>query len=184
MLESVYKLYRDYNNIIDICTTRELRYLKILFDKKSDMKVLLDDKYEWERKILRNKFLVQDDYDRVFIPDEIIDKVKDAIKNVNWDTTKKLDDLNEKLVAYCKIQGSALVNSVCVFASGITGINKDLIWNHMLNNKLFNYYVLVFTKNIETIGDNIPIALYQDYYYIKEQLEEERKSRACQIHYH
>ena len=81
MLESIYKVYNDSNNIIDICTTRELKYLKMLLDKKNNMKDLLGNKYEWERKILRNKFLVQDDYDQVFIPDEIIDKVKIAIKN-------------------------------------------------------------------------------------------------------
>ena len=69
MLESIYKVYNDSNNIIDICTTRELKYLKMLLDKKNNMKDLLGNKYEWERKILRNKFLVQDDYDQVFIPD-------------------------------------------------------------------------------------------------------------------
>lgn len=177
MLESIYKVYNDSNNIIDICTTRELKYLKMLLDKKSNMKDLLDNKYEWERKILRNKFLVQDDYDQVFIPDEIIDKVRMAIKNINWDVTKKLDDLNEISVSYCKMQASALLNSVCSFASGITGINENLIWTHMLNNKLFNYYVLVYTKDFETIGKNIPIALYHDYYYIEEELEEERKKQ-------
>lgn len=177
MLEDVYKVYGDYKNIIDICTTRELRFLKMLLDKKMNMKELLSDKYEWERKILRNKFLVQNDYDIVFIPDEIIAKVKEAMKNVNWDMAKKFDDLNEILVSYCKIQGSALLNSVCSFASGLTGINEDLIWNHMLNNKLFNYYVLVFTKDFESIGNDIPVALYHDYYYIEEQLEEERKKQ-------
>lgn len=177
MLESIYKVYNDSNNIIDICTTRELKYLKMLLDKRNNLKDLLDDKYEWERKLLRNKFLVQDDYDQVFIPDEIIDKVEIAIKNVNWNITKKLDDLNEILVSYCKIQASALLNSVCSFASGITGINENLIWNHMLNNKLFNYYVLVYAKDFGTIGNDIPVALYQDYYYIEEALEEERKKQ-------
>ena len=174
MLESIYKVYNDSNNIIDICTTRELKYLKMLLDKKNNMKDLLGNKYEWERKILRNKFLVQDDYDQVFIPDEIIDKVKIAIKNINWDETKKLDDLNEILVSYCKIQASALLNSVSAFGSAVTGIDEKYIKTHMLNNKLFNYYVLVYTKDFETIGNNILVCLYQDYYYIEEELEEER----------
>ena len=165
MLESIYKVYNDSNNIIDICTTRELKYLKMLLDKKNNMKDLLGNKYEWERKILRNKFLVQDDYDQVFIPDEIIDKVKIAIKNINWDETKKLDDLNEILVSYCKIQASALLNSVSAFGSAVTGIDEKYIKTHMLNNKLFNYYVLVYTKDFETIGNNILVCLYQDYYY-------------------
>lgn len=177
MLESIYKVYNDSNNIIDICTTRELKYLKMLLDKKNNMKDLLGDKYEWERKILRNKFLVQDDYDQVFIPDEIIDKVKIAIKNINWDVTKKLDDLNEILVSYCKIQASALLNSVSAFGSAVTGIDEKYIKTHMLNNKLFNYYVLIYTKDFETIGNNILVCLYQDYYSIEEELEEERKKQ-------
>lgn len=173
MLESIYKVYNDSNNIIDICTTRELKYLKMLLDKKNNMKDLLGDKYEWERKILRNKFLVQDDYNQVFIPDEIIDKVRMAIKNINWDVTKKLDDLNEILVSYCKIQASALLNSVSAFGSAVTGIDEKYIKTHMLNNKLFNYYVLIYTKDFETIGNNILVCLYQDYYSIEEELEEE-----------
>lgn len=177
MIEDVYKVYNDSNNIIDICTTKELRFLKKLFDKKNDMQELLSDKYEWERKTLRNKFLIQDDYDIVFIPDEIIDKVKKALKNVDFNITKKMDDLNEILVSYCKIQASALLNTVCSFASGITGINKNLIWNHMLNNKLFNYYVFISIKNLEGLGDNIPVAIYQDYYYIEDQLDQERRKQ-------
>lgn len=30
MIEEIVKLYNDYNNIINICTTRELKYLKLL----------------------------------------------------------------------------------------------------------------------------------------------------------
>ncbi len=177
MIEAIYNVYNDYNNIIDICTTRELKYLKMLLDKKSDMKMLLEDKYEWERKTLSNKFLVQDDYDNVFIPDEIIENVKIAIKNVKWDITKKLDDLNEILVSYCKMQASSLLQTVAAFVSSLTGISENVIWNHMLNNKLFNYYVFVFTKSFETIGNDIPVAVYQDYYCIEEELEEERKKQ-------
>ena len=44
MLESIYKVYNDSNNIIDICTTRELKYLKMLLDEKNNMKELLGKK--------------------------------------------------------------------------------------------------------------------------------------------
>ena len=133
MLESVYKVYNDFNNIIDICTTRELKFLKMLFNKNSSLKELLSDKYEWERKMLANKFLIQYDYDQVFIPDEIFDKVKVALENVDWGVAKKSDDLNEILVSYCKMQASALLDNVCSFASYVTGINESLIWKQILN---------------------------------------------------
>lgn len=177
MIEAIYKTYSDYNNIIEICTTRELKYLQRLLDGKNDIRELLSDRYEWERKNLRNKFLIQDDFDSVFIPDEIITNVKEAIKNVNWDITKKIDALNEVLVSYCKIQASALLSSVCAFASSVTNINENIIWNHMLSNKLFNYYVYIYFKDFENLGEDVPVAIYQDYYYLEDEIEEERKKQ-------
>lgn len=175
MLDAIYKVYEDYNNIIDICTVRELKYIEMILDGNSSMKELLDDKYDWERKTLHGKFLVETDYpDRVFIPDEIIDKVRLAIKNVNWTTVKKLNDLNEILVSYCKIQASSLLNTVCLFGSMMSGISENDIYTHVLHNKVFNYYVMIYPKNIEGLGDNIYVALYQDYYGIEEQIDEER----------
>ena len=175
MLDAIYKVYEDYNNIIDICTVRELKYIEMILDGNSSMKELLDDKYDWERKTLHGKLLVETDYpDRVFIPDEIIDKVRLAIKNVNWTTVKKLNDLNEILVSYCKIQASSLLNTVCLFGSMMSGISENDIYTHVLHNKVFNYYVMIYPKNIEGLGDNIYVALYQDYYGIEEQIDEER----------
>lgn len=175
MLEAIYKVYEDYNNIIDICTVRELKYIKMVLDKKVPMEELLEDKYDWERRTLHCKFLVETDLDdRVFIPDEIIDKVKEAIKNVDWKKAQKLNDINEILVSYCKIQASSLLNVVCLFGAMMFSIPEKDIINHVLNNKVFKYYVMLYPQNIEGLGDNIWIALYQDYYGIKEQIDEER----------
>lgn len=185
MLDAIYKVYDNPDNIIDICTTKELKFLKMVLNnrltEKYSIKDLLskefshvNDKYDWEIRTLKNKFLL--DYERN-IPEEIVGKVKEALKKVNWSEKKKLDDLNEILVSYCKIQGSALLNTVCQFASGITEISPEVIWNHMLNNKLFNYYVLVVTKNIDGFGENVPLAIFQDYYEIEDELEEQRKKQ-------
>lgn len=187
MLDAIYNVYSDPNNIVDICTTRELKYLKMVLDNKLTIIDLLenpgkleinylDNKYEWERETLKRKFLLDYDYYKEsHIPDEIIDVVKKALKIVKWKEKKKIDDLNELLVSYCKMQGSALLNTVCQFASSITNINLEIIWNHMLNNKLFNYYVLIVVKNIESLGENIPVAIFKDYYEIEEEIEEQRK---------
>lgn len=183
MAQAVYKVYEDYKNIIDICTTRELKYLKMVLDKKTSNQELMDEKYEWERNTLHNKFLLEKSYNEidnnksVFIPEEIIDKVKEAIKNVNWETQKKLDDLNEILVSYCKMQASALLKTVCSFGSMITGIKESDILTHIFNNRLFNYYVIVYSKDIENFGNDVYIALYQDYYTIEEEIDEERKKQ-------
>ena len=189
MLDAIYKVYDNPDNIVDICTTRELKYLKMVLDNKYTLDDLLkspgkydikylSEEYNWERETLCHKFLLDYDYYKEsHIPEEIVDKVKIALKKVNWSEKKKIDDLNELLVSYCKMQGSALLNTVCQFASAITGINPEIICNHMLNNKLFNYYVLVATRNIEGLGENVPIAIHQDFYEIEEELEEQRKKQ-------
>ena len=189
MLDAIYKIYDNPDNIVDICTTRELKYLKMVLDNKFTLDDLLinpgkfeikylDDKYNWERETLKHKFLLDYDYYKEsHIPEEIIDKVRQALKRVNWNEKKKIDDLNELLVSYCKMQGSALLNTVCQFASGLTEIDSEVIWNHMLNNKLFNYYVIIVTKNIYGIGENIPLAIFKDYYEIEDELEKQRKKQ-------
>ena len=175
MLDAIYDVYSDYNNIIDICTTRKLKYLKMVLDNELKIEYL-DEKYNWERENLRHKFLLQYDFHKEsYIPEEILDNVKTAIKNVNWKEQKKIDELNEIIVSYCKVQGSALLNTVASFGSGITGLSEDIIWKHMISNKLFNYYVYIISKDFESIGNNIPVAIHQDYYEIEEELEKQRR---------
>ncbi len=174
MLDAIYKVYDNPDHIVGICTTRELKYLKKVLNQEP----VLDDKYDWEKDTLRHKFLLAYDYGKEFqVPEEMIDKVREALKRVKWSEKKKIDDLNELLVGYCKIQGSALLPTVCQFASEITGISSEVIWNHMLSDKVFCYYVFVVNRDIEHFGENIPIAIFQDYYGIADELEEERRKQ-------
>lgn len=188
MIEAIYNVYSDYNNIIDIYCKR-LKYLKMVLETKvtiedalespQEIKIkYLDKKYNWERESLSNKFLIEYDfYRQSYIPEEIIDKIKLALKNVKWKEKQKIDELNEILVSYCKMQGSALLDTVISVGSGITGLLEEIIWNHVLTSKLFNYYVFIVEKDFETLGENVPLAIYQDYYEIEEEIEEQRKNR-------
>ena len=112
MLESIYKVYSDYHNIIDISTTKELKYLEMVLNNKN-MNQLNSEQYEWERNTLTDKFLLQSDYDRVFIPDEIIDNVKEAMERMIADGVTDLivqpthvingienDQMKEDVMAY------------------------------------------------------------------------------------
>ena len=184
MLEAIYKVYDNPGNIIDICTTRELKYLKLILDNKlsneyTTEELLLqefttaEDKYEWERNTLRDKFII--DF-RNTIPEEIKTKVKEAIKRVNWQDKKKIDDLNELLVSYCKIQGTALLNTVCQFASGIAGIDEKMVFTHIVNNRLFNYYVCIENVELEILGEQI-LAIHREYYEIFEEINYQRKQQ-------
>ena len=46
MLDAIYDVYNNYNNIIDICTTRELKYLKMVLDYKLTIDDLLKNPNE------------------------------------------------------------------------------------------------------------------------------------------
>ena len=177
MLEEIYKVYDNPENIVDICMTKELKFLKMLLDSKTDMDELCSEKYSWERKTLCDKFLIQDNFHDVFIPDEIVDKVKEAFHYVNWTTARKLDDLNEILVGYCKTQGTVLLYTAASIASAITGISEDDIITHMFHNKVFHYYVYGYSKEIEDIEKDVPVLVCQDYYALEEDLAEQRKKQ-------
>lgn len=189
MLDAIYDIYSDFNNIIDICTIRELKYLKMVLDNdltlddvissagKKRIKYL-DHKYDWERKTLKNKFLlISDFYDESYVPEEIEKSVRKALKNVKLNEKKKIDELNELMIGYCKAQGIAILDSVVNFVSGIVDLDENFIFEHVANNRLFNYYVLVIEKDIENLGDNIPVAIHYDYSDIVDELEIERRKQ-------
>lgn len=178
MVDEVYKEYSNYHNIIDICTVRELKYLQKVIDSKIDKEELVNEKYDWERRILHSKFLLESDYPKeVFVPEEIIDKVKEALDNVDWDLAEKKDRLNELLVGFCKVQALSILDNVIHIGEAITGMDKEIIKSHMLYNKLFNYYVMIYPKKYPEFKEDIYVALYQDYYSIEEEIENERKKQ-------
>ena len=98
MLDAIYKVYSDYNNIISLCTVRELKYLKKLIESQIDIKEpekemepntpeefeqffkkiykesKEKEKVAWEEKCLRDKFLARFDekHRNLVIPEEII----------------------------------------------------------------------------------------------------------------
>lgn len=173
MIKEIYKVYEDHRNIIDICTVRELIFLKMYFDNNDTYK---KEEYDWERQTLHSKFILNYHYDgEIEIPEEIYIQVKKAIDNMNLNSAKKKDEINEILVSYCKIQGSTLTYSLIQFGCGILGIDEESLEKHIFFNRVFRYYVLIFARDYEGLGNNISTAVFNDYYYILDELEEQRK---------
>lgn len=95
MIKAIYDVYSEPDNIINLCTTRELKYLKKILNEQSTKDALLkpdektkmispDDKYKWEIDNLEKKFLIQYDFtEGIYIPEEILEQVKEALKRVN-----------------------------------------------------------------------------------------------------
>ncbi len=204
MIEAIYKIYSDYNNIINICTTRELKYLKKVLNGKINKKINIPEDFNlqnatedelneilkqrekikqqekktaWERKNLYDKFLIRFDYenDKEIIPEEIIDPVKQALKQVNWKEKEKIDELNEILVSYAKIQGSTLIVPLIQFVSAITDLEEETVNHHIFTNKLISYYLFIMKNDSDDYTKNIPMVVYQDYLEYYDELNEQRK---------
>lgn len=172
MLQEIYKEFNDYNNIINICTEKELIFLKKIISKEDDCR---DNKYEWERTNLFEKFIICDDYNNINISEEIESNVLEAIKHIDWKSVKELDRINEILVGYCKIQGTALVPSLVSLGSGLLNIKEEKLMEHIFKNKVFRYYVYIEDYYMETFKKNIPIAIFNDYYQIMDELDKQRR---------
>ena len=174
MLKAIFNVYSDYQNIIDICTTRELKYLKMLLEKKS---MSHENKYKWEENMLQKKFLIFYNIGTGYqIIKELENNIKLALKNVKWNETKAIDKLNEILVSICKIQGTILVESLIQISSSLLGVKETVFRYHILNNQLFKFYVSLELITLESIGEQVE-AIYNDYYHLKDELAEERKKQ-------
>ena len=204
MMEAIYKIYSDYNNIVNICTTRELKYLRKVLNGKTNKKINFPEEFNlqnatedelmeilkqrekikqqekktaWERKNLYDKFLIRFDYenDKEIIPEEIIDPVKQALKQVDWKEKEKIDELNEIIVSYVKIQGSTLIVPLIQFVSAITDLDEETVNHHIFTNKLINYYLFIMKNDSDDYTKNIPMVVYQDYLEYYDELNEQRK---------
>lgn len=174
MLDIIYnKVYNNYNNIIDLCTFRELKYLEMLLKSEKDMKDLGSEEYSWERNTLRDKFLIQSDFEEIFIPDEILPKISEALANVNWSLSIKLTQLAEIIVGFCKVQGEIILDSIVSIFSALLEMDSKILENYLFSSRLFQYYVVVYDKDLEHLGVRTCL-LYRDYSEIEELLDIER----------
>lgn len=174
MIKEIYKVYENPQNIIDICTERELRYLKMYLDGDKEY---LSEKYEWERTTLCHKYLIGTVFEPRYgieLYEESTDLIKKAISMVKWSEVKRKDKLNEFLVSICKIEGTFLLPALVNLASGLLQIDEETIYNHIENNRVFKYYVCEEPFYIESVGNYVEELIFIDYYEVKDALEEER----------
>lgn len=178
IIQEVFKIYSDYNNIIDICTQKELKYLENALKgvykegNYNDYK----DETTWVIRTLEQKFLILYSFKNgLAIPEEIIENVKLAVKNVDYKKKKQEDEINIILVSYFKQLGGSILFPACQFMSGISQIDEESIWKHMLSNRLFNYYVTIVEKNFDGIKGAVPYGIHNDYIDCIDKINEKRK---------
>ena len=70
------------------------------------------------------------------------------------------------------LQGVILFGFICSVGSILLGIDEETLWNFMLNNRLFNYYVFLYDEHLDNWDKPMLMAVYQDYYSYKDEFKE------------
>ena len=167
MIDEVCKFYDNYENIIDICTLKELKYLeKILKGGKN----LDDDKYFWTRQTLWAKFLVIT-LNEISFPEEYTQNIQEAMNKVDWKLKEKQTYLNEILIGFCKFQAKIYLEDLVSYAVSVTKFSENEIINHIQKDKVFSYYVMIKGKKIK----NKQYAIYRAYSCLDVDIDKQRK---------
>ena len=174
MIKKIYEVYANPKNILDICTYRELKYLKLYLEKNKEY---LNEKYDWERRTLSSKFLIDIKialYNDIEIYEEAYESIKKALEIVNWQEVKRKTELNETLVSFCKIQGTFLEEPIIEIFSKLLQKDPNTIRDHIDNNRVFKFYVCKEQKYIESIDRYMDILIFNDYYELQDALADKR----------
>ena len=175
MIKEIFEVYSDYKNIINICTYRELVFLKKVLNNDSN---LTDEKYNFEKKALMDKYLICSNIHSkeasYVIPEEIEENVKKAVNNYKAKEVKECDKINEFLVSYCKIQGVILIDNVISVGSAILSVEPEIIRKHITNNRVFKFYIFLDQVDIEGL-ETIWIAFYKEYYHLVDLIMEGKR---------
>ena len=174
MIKKIYEVYANPKNILDICTYRELKYLKLYLEKNKEY---LNEKYDWERRTLSSKFLIDIKialYNDIEIYEEAYESIKKALEIVNWQEVKRKTELNETLVSFCKIQGTFLEEPIIEIFSKLLQTDPNTIRDHIDNNRVFKFYVCKEQEYIESINRYMDILIFNDYYELQDALADKR----------
>ena len=171
MKDKILQEYKNYNNIIDICTTRELKYLNLLIENNNNLPY--NFKYDWEINSLDEKLIIVYDDEQIYIPENLLNIVKQALDKVNWNTIKEKDKINELAIGLFKVYALLPTKKLIDILFTKLKVPKENIIEHLKTNKLFNYYVTMDSKY--TKKDQILI--YRNYSDIIEQLIKVKQER-------
>lgn len=180
MVEEIIEFYSDYNNILEICTERELKFLEKLMNNKSNAKELYEFKYFFEHMELCKKSIcyVNEDEFEIIIFEEIEDSVKEALKNVDWKKAKKNDEINSILLGFLRINGDASLQSLSVIGGMLLNMPEEEVNDWIHNSKLVNFYAIIEDKYIASIDSYIEMVTYIEHLCCIDNLREERAKQA------
>lgn len=160
ILDEVTEFYKDYNNVLSMCTYNELKLLEYVLNSKNKIKEI-DDKHNFEKNELHDKFLMHYSLDEksYYIPSEMVDSIKLALKNIDKKYYKYKDETNDLLIGIFKVYGILTLDELKEIISNYIKVDDKLL-NIINNDKLFSFYTYNYDKYI----------IYEPYYEYEEEL--------------
>lgn len=178
MAEQILEFYQEPQNIINLCTEKELKFLQLLTEKEDFYWELEEDlykKYYWEIRLLVEKLIIclYDD-NSIEIHDDLIAVTKRIFKVIDWQEKQKIDRINEFLVSFCKIFGIVPASRLADEASRIFNMEYEEITKHLINDGVFLYYVTFRKTNNEQKSlfdeDDQFVCIYRNYLYLEDKI--------------
>ncbi len=178
MSEQILEFYQDPQNIINLCTEKELRFLQLLTGKEDYYWKLEDDFYNehyWEIHLLSEKFIIcLFDDNSIVIHDELIAVTKRVFKIIDWQAKQELDRMNEILVSLCKVHGIISTNRLADKGSQLLNIDEDDVFDHITSDGVFQYYVCFDIEDdkhcLAEDDEGDWVCIYREYFYMKDKI--------------
>lgn len=172
MLDNIAKEYNQENYLYNICTEKELKFLKYIKDKEIDANDI--KKYEWEINELNRKCIFSKVTYEVF--EEQIENVDNALKFYsNHIKNKKSDDqIVIFIISVVKTNVEILTMALNSMISSLFGIDKEFA-DKILGHPLIHFYCEFYEKYLDFFNKEEEIIYYRDNYDLLDDLFELRK---------
>ena len=167
MIEEIIEEYNKENYLFNICTERELKFLKYL--QNHELKA--DDylKYEWEIKELNLKLILNG----TKIYEEQIENVNAALEEYKTHN-KNIDDFVTFVIGMVKLNANMLSDIIKSTAKSIFKLSDEAI-NAFLGHPLIHFYCGFYEQYIESLDKYVEMIYYREYEDFLDDVDELRK---------
>lgn len=181
MLRKVEDFYSNPSNISEICTERELKFLKKVLNNEDK---IFDEKYYWERHKLSDKLLIGLYENKLHVFEEVKKPVLKALKMVKPKIIKENDRINEVILGYLRVNGIAKLDDLVSETSKLLNLSKGEIKNWLDNNVMIKYYVYYNNEYNLRFKEKFTQVYYVDYMDYFDTLKDEKNTIHLKEYHH